>query len=52
MSAGCGFFFPGAGYESIFRRNTRRVPGFGPQEEEGKVEDFLYNAFLTVTLIY
>ncbi len=52
ISAGCGFFLPGAGYESIYRRNTQRVPGFGPQAEEGKVEDFLYNAFLTLTLIY
>ncbi len=52
VSAGCGFFFPGAGYESIYRRSTRHVPGFGPQEEEGKVDRYLYNGFLTVTLVY
>jgi hypothetical protein len=52
ISAGVGFFFPGAGYRDIFRRNTTHVPGFGPQEEEGKVDDYLYNGFLTVTLLY
>lgn len=52
FSAGIGLFFPGAGYRDIYRRNTDRVPGFGPQDEAGKVDDCLYNAFFTLTLLY
>lgn len=52
VSAGIGTFFPGAGYRDIYRRNTVHVPGYGPQEEEGKVDRYLYNAFFTLTLIY
>jgi hypothetical protein len=52
LSAGVGFFFPGAGYRDIYRRNNVHVPGFGPQEEEGQVDQYLYNGFLTLTLIY
>ncbi len=52
LSAGVGFFVPGGGYRDIYRRNTERVPGLGPQDQEGKVDSFLYNAFLTLTLIY
>ena len=52
IAAGVGFFFPGAGYRDIYRRNTSQVPGFGPQENEGKVDKYLYNGFLTVTLVY
>ncbi len=52
ISAGLGLFLPGAGYESIYRRNTNHVPGLGVQQEEGKVDKYLYNAFLTVTLTY
>jgi hypothetical protein len=52
FSAGVGFFFPGAGYRDIYRRNNVHVPGFGPQEEEGQVDQYLYNGFLTLTLIY
>ncbi len=52
LSAGIGVFFPGAGYRDIYRRNTVHVPGFGPQEEEGEVDHYLYNGFVTLTLIY
>jgi hypothetical protein len=52
ISAGAGFFFPGAGYRDIYRRSTTSVPGFGPQEEQGKVERYLYNGFVTLTLLY
>ncbi len=52
LSAGVGFFFPGAGYRDIYRRNTSPVPGFGPQDDPGKVDKFLYNGFLTLTFLY
>ena len=52
VSAGIGVFFPGAGYRDIYRRNTATVPGYGPQEQAGKVDRYLYNGFLTVTLVY
>jgi len=52
LSAGVGFFFPGQGYEDIYRRSTQRVPGFGPQGDEGKVDKYLYNGFFTVTFLY
>jgi hypothetical protein len=52
LSAGIGFFFPGGGYKDIYRTNTSQVPGFGPQDNPGKVDKYLYNGFLTVTLLY
>jgi hypothetical protein len=52
FSAGMGFFVPGGGYRDIFRRNTAPVPGFGPQDQAGKVDAFLYNGFLTATFLY
>jgi hypothetical protein len=52
LAAGMGVFFPGAGYRDIYRRNTAFVPGFGPQEEAAKVDRYLYNGFVTLTLIY
>ncbi len=52
VAAGMGVFFPGAGYRDIYRRNTQYVPGYGPQEQAGKVDRFLYNAFFTVSFIY
>ena len=52
LSAGMGFFVPGGGYRDIYRTNTAPVPGFGPQSSPGKVDDFLYNGFLTLTFIY
>ena len=52
VAAGMGFFFPGAGYRDIYRRNTQYVPGYGPQDEAGKVDRFLYNAFFTVSFVY
>jgi len=47
-----GFFFPGGGYRDIFRHGTSSVPGFTNQGNEGKVDPYLYNGFLTVTLLY
>jgi hypothetical protein len=52
FSAGIGFFFPGAGYRDIYRRNTQLVRGFGPQNEAAKVDSYLYNAFFTLTFLY
>lgn len=52
ISAGVGFFFPGAGYRDIYRRNTELVAGFGPQDQAGKVDRYLYNGFLTLTMVY
>ncbi len=52
LSAGVGFFFPGGAYRDIYRRNTVSVPGFGPQGDEGKVDQYLYNGFVTLTLLY
>lgn len=52
VAAGLGVFFPGAGYRDIYRRNTQYVPGYGPQEQAGKVDRYLYNAFFTVSFIY
>ena len=51
VSAGFAALVPGAGYQDIYRANTRPVPGF-PQEEVGAVDDFLYSGILTVTLTY
>jgi hypothetical protein len=52
VAAGLGLFFPGAGYRDIYRRNTAYVPGYGPQDEAGKVDRVLYNAFFTVSFVY
>jgi hypothetical protein len=52
LSAGVGFFLPGPAYRDIYRRNTDSVPGFGSQEEEGKVDKYLYNGFVTLTFLY
>ena len=52
VSAGLGVFMPGAGYRDIYRRSTEHVPGYGPQTNEGKVDRYLYNGFLTLTLVY
>lgn len=51
ISAGVGFFFPGTGYKDIYRKNTEPEPGLGSQDA-GKVDDYLYNAFFTVELVY
>ena len=52
FSAGFGALLPGEGYKDIYQRNTAHVPGYGPQEEEGHVDRYLYNAFFTLTLTY
>jgi hypothetical protein len=51
ISLGMGFFVPGGGYRDIYRANTATVAGFGSQDA-GKVDDFLYNGFFTVTFQY
>lgn len=51
FTAGVGFLVPGAGYEDIYRANTRPVPGF-PQRDVGRVDDFLYSAIVTMTLTF
>ena len=52
ISAGIGFLFPGEGYKDIYRTNTSPVPGFDTQTPAGKVDSFLYNAFMTVTFTF
>ena len=52
VAAGMGVFFPGDGYKDIYRRNTQYVPGYGPQDQAGRVDHFLYNAFFTVSFVY
>ncbi len=52
LSAGIGFFIPGEGYKDIYERSPKRVAGYGPQTNEGKVDNFLYNGFVTLTLTY
>jgi hypothetical protein len=51
FTAGVGFLVPGAGFQDIYRANTRPVPGF-PQRETGRVDDFLYSALVTMTLTF
>lgn len=52
LAIGAGFFFPGAGYKDIYRRSTVQVPGFGREDREGEADRFLYNGFVTLTLLY
>jgi hypothetical protein len=52
FSAGLGVFLPGEGYKDIYRRNTDSVRGYGPQTDDAHVDNFLYNAFFTLTLVY
>jgi hypothetical protein len=52
FSAGVGALVPGDGYKDIYRRNTEQVPGYGPKDQEGRVDQFLYNGFMTLTLTY
>lgn len=49
---GAGVLLPGAGYRDIYRRSTEPVPGYGPSDEAGKVDRYLYNIFTSVTLIW
>ncbi len=51
VSAGFGALIPAAGFQDIYRANTRPVPGF-EQESVGPVDDFLFSGILTVTLTY
>lgn len=52
IGAGVGILIPDEGYKDIYRRSTDLVEGFGPQNREGKADDFLWNALLTVTFTF
>jgi len=52
IAAGVGFFFPGQGYKDIYRTNTNTVPGYGMQDQTGKVDSPLYNLFMTMTVTF
>jgi hypothetical protein len=52
LSAGVGFFNPGGGYRDIYRNITVAVPGFTTDANQGKVDKYLYNVFVTLTLKY
>jgi len=46
-----GALLPGAGYKSIYETSTITVPGY-TTAQPGHVDDFLYNAFIALTLTY
>lgn len=52
LSAGVGLFFPGEGYNDIYRRNTNLVDNFGPKNKEGEADDVLWNCIMTLTLTW
>jgi hypothetical protein len=52
VGAGLGIFVPDEGYKDIYRRSTDQIPGFGPQNREGKADDFLWNALVTLTFTF
>ena len=52
VGAGLGILIPGEGYKDIYRRNTDLIKAFGPQNREGRVDDFLWNALLTVSFTF
>jgi hypothetical protein len=52
IGAGLGLFIPDEGYKDIYRRSTDQIPGFGPQSREGAVDDYLWNALLTVSFTF
>ena len=52
VGAGVGFFLPDEGYKDIYRHSTDLVDGFGPKTKEGKADDLLWNALMTVTFTF
>ncbi len=52
IGAGLGLLIPDEGYKDIYRRSTDQVQGFGPQNREGEVDDYLWNALMTVTFTF
>ena len=52
IGAGLGILIPDEGYKDIYRRNTDLIKAFGPQNREGRVDDFLWNALLTVSFTF
>jgi hypothetical protein len=51
ITGGLGTLLPGDGYRSIYRAATNPVPGYST-EPGGYVDDFLYSAFVSLTLTY
>jgi hypothetical protein len=51
ISAGFGALIPGRGFRDIYQTNPDPIPGYGSQSA-GRVDDFLYNAVVALTLTY
>ena len=51
LSTGFGALIPGRGFRDIYRTNPVPVPGYGSRGA-GRVDDFLYNAVIALTLTY
>ena len=51
VSAGFGALIPGRGFRDIYQTNPDPVPGYGSQSG-GRVDDFLYNGVVALTLTY
>lgn len=52
IGAGLGILIPDEGYKDIYRRSTDLVEGFGAKNREGKVDDVLWNALLTISFTF
>jgi hypothetical protein len=51
LSAGFGALIPGRGFRDIYQTNPDPVPGYGSQRA-GRVDDFLYNGVVALTLTF
>jgi len=51
ISTGLGALIPGRGFRDIYRTNPNPVPGYNPPNG-GRVDDFLYNGVIALTLTY
>ena len=51
ISAGLGVLLPGRGFRDIYQTNPNPVPGYNPPGG-GRVDDFLYNGVIALTLTY
>jgi len=52
IGAGIGFFIPDEGYKDIYRRSSAPVDNFGPQDEAGEADAYLWNAIVTVSFTF
>jgi hypothetical protein len=52
VSLGGGIFLPGKGFKDIYETNATPIPGYAQADGAAKVDQFLYNVFLTVTFTY